>query len=57
MIQHNTSLVAADAKGQVSRDIEDRIEMLQRLAERTLNYPYDAELWARDAGSLIPGHQ
>ncbi len=53
VIQHNTSLVAADAKGQVSRDIEDRIEMLQRLAERTLNYPYDAQLWARDAGSLI----
>ena len=53
VIQHSTSLVAADARGQVARDLEDRIEMLQRLAERTLNYPYDAELWSRDAGSLI----
>jgi two-component system, NarL family, sensor histidine kinase UhpB len=53
VIQHNTSLVAADARGQVARDLEARIEMLQRLAGRTLNYPFDAELWSRDAGSLI----
>jgi two-component system sensor histidine kinase UhpB len=53
VIQQNTSLVAADARGQVARDLEARIEMLQRLAGRTLNYPFDAELWSRDAGSLI----
>ena len=53
VIQHNTSLVAADARGQVARDLEARIEMLTRLADRTLNYPFDAELWSRDAGGLI----
>jgi two-component system sensor histidine kinase UhpB len=53
VIQHSTSLVAADARSQVARDLEARIDMLQRLAERTLNFPFDAELWARDAGSLI----
>ena len=53
VIQHSTSLVAADARSQVARDLEARIDMLQRLAERTLNYPFDAELWARDAGSLV----
>ena len=53
VIQHSTSLVAADARSQVARDLKARIDMLQRLAERTRNYPYDAELWARDAGSLI----
>ena len=53
VIQHSTSLVAADARSQVARDLEARIDMLQRLAERTLHYPFDAELWARDAGSLI----
>jgi two-component system, NarL family, sensor histidine kinase UhpB len=53
VIQHSTSLVAADARGHVARDLEARIDMLQRLGERTLNYPFDAELWSRDAGSLI----
>ncbi len=53
VIQHSTSLVAADARSQVARDLQARIEMLERLAERTLNYPFDADLWARDAGSLI----
>ena len=53
VIQHSTSLVAADARSQVARDLEARIDMLQRLAERTLHYPFDAEMWARDAGSLI----
>ena len=53
VIQHSTSLVAADARSQVVRDLEARIDMLQRLAERTLHYPFDAELWSRDAGSLI----
>jgi two-component system sensor histidine kinase UhpB len=53
VIQHSTSLVAADARSQVARDLKARIDMLQRLAERTRNYPFDAELWARDAGSLI----
>lgn len=53
VIQHNTSLVTADARGQVARDLEARIEMLTRLADRTLNYPFDAELWSRDAGGLI----
>jgi two-component system, NarL family, sensor histidine kinase UhpB len=53
VIQHSTSLVAADARSQVARDLEARIDMLQRLAERTLHYPFDAELWSRDAGSLI----
>jgi two-component system sensor histidine kinase UhpB len=51
--QHGTALVASDARGQVARDLEDRIEMLRRLAERTLNYPFNADLWERDAGSLI----
>jgi two-component system sensor histidine kinase UhpB len=53
VIQHSTSLVAADARSQVARDLEARIDMLQRLAERTLQYPYDAYLWERDAGGLI----
>jgi two-component system sensor histidine kinase UhpB len=53
VIQHSTSLVAADARSQVARDLEARIDMLQRLAERTLHYPFDAEMWARDAGSLV----
>jgi len=53
VIQHSTSLVAADARSQVSRDLEGRIEMLQRLSERAAQFQYDAELWARDAGALI----
>jgi len=53
VIQHSTALVAADARSHVARDLQARIDMLERLAERTLNYPFDAELWARDAGALI----
>ncbi len=50
--QHSTSLVAADARSQVARDLRSRLEMLERLAERTLTFSYDADLWARDAGAL-----
>lgn len=53
VIQHSTSLVAADARSQVARDLQARIDMLERLAERTLNFPFNAELWERDAGALI----
>jgi hypothetical protein len=53
VIQHSTSLVASDARSQVSRDLEGRIEMLQRLSERAAQFQYDAELWARDAGALL----
>lgn len=53
VIEQSTSLVAADARSQVARDLQARIDMLERLAERTLNYPFSADLWERDAGSLI----
>ena len=52
VFQHSTSLVAADAKSQVERDLNARTEMLQRLAERTLLRP-DENVWRRDAGALI----
>ncbi|TMG82676.1 MAG: PAS domain S-box protein, partial [Betaproteobacteria bacterium] len=52
VFQHSTSLVAADARSQVERDLSTRSEMLQRLAEWTLVRP-DETVWRRDAGALI----
>src|SRR6202795_867209 len=53
VIQHSTSLVATDARSQLERDLNARTEMLERLAERTLIHPFDAEIWRRDAGALL----
>jgi two-component system, NarL family, sensor histidine kinase UhpB len=53
VIQHSTSLVAADIKSQVERDLTARAEMLERLAARTQIPPFDETVWQRDAGALL----
>ncbi len=53
VIQHSTTLVATDARSQVERDLNTRTEMLERLAERTLIHPFNAEIWRRDVGALL----
>jgi PAS domain S-box-containing protein len=52
-IRHATQLVAEGAAVEVRRAIESRIEMLQRLGDRTLVYNFNADLWDADAGSLM----
>ena len=53
-IQRSTSLVAADARGQLQRDLYARIDIVERLAERSLAYS-DPEAWKRDAVGLLKG--
>jgi two-component system, NarL family, sensor histidine kinase UhpB len=52
-IQHGTQLVAEAAAVEIRRALDARIEMLQRLGERTLAYSFNADLWDADAGSLM----
>jgi len=53
-IQRSTALVAADARGQLERDLYARIDGVERLAERSLAYT-DPEAWKRDAAGLLKG--
>lgn len=53
-IQRSTALVAADARGQLQRDLYARIDIVERLAERSLAYS-DPEAWKRDAAGLLKG--
>src|ERR1700681_2204042 len=53
-IQRSTALVAADARGQIQRDLYARIDIVERLAERSLAYS-DQEAWKRDAAGLLKG--
>ncbi len=53
-IERSTSLVAADARGQLQRDLYARIDNVERLAERSLEYT-DPEAWKRDAAGLLKG--
>jgi PAS domain S-box-containing protein len=53
-IQRSTALVAADARGQIQRDLYARIDIVERLAERSLAYS-DPEAWKRDAEGLLKG--
>ncbi|MEP6996538.1 MAG: PAS domain S-box protein [Betaproteobacteria bacterium] len=53
-IQRSTALVAADARGQLQRDLYARIDGVERLAERSLAYT-DPEAWKRDAAGLLRG--
>ncbi|HEY2863076.1 MAG TPA: PAS domain S-box protein [Casimicrobiaceae bacterium] len=53
-IQHDTTLVAADARGQLQRDLYARIDAVERLAERSLEYS-DPQSWKRDAAGLLKG--
>ncbi|HEX4524341.1 MAG TPA: PAS domain S-box protein [Casimicrobiaceae bacterium] len=53
-IQRSTALVAADARGQIQRDLYARIDIVARLADRSLAYT-DREAWKRDAEGLLKG--
>ncbi len=53
-VQRSTALVAADARGQLQRDLYARIDGVERLAERSLAYT-DPEAWKRDAAGLLKG--
>ena len=53
-IQRSTALVAADARGQIQRDLYARIDIVERLADRSLAYA-DREAWKRDAQGLLKG--
>ncbi|HEY7945051.1 MAG TPA: PAS domain S-box protein [Casimicrobiaceae bacterium] len=53
-IERSTALVAADARGQLQRDLYARIDSVERLAERSLAYT-DPEAWKRDALGLLKG--
>ena len=53
-IQRSTALVAADARGQIQRDLDARIDIVARLADRSLAYA-DREAWKRDAEGLLKG--
>ncbi|MGH8799696.1 MAG: PAS domain S-box protein, partial [Casimicrobiaceae bacterium] len=53
-IERSTALVAADARGQLQRDLYERIDSVERLAERSLFYT-DPEAWKRDAVGLLKG--
>ena len=53
-VERATALVAADARGQLQRDLYARIDNVERLAERSLYYS-DPEAWKRDASGLLHG--
>ena len=53
-IQRSTALVAADARGQIQRDLYARIDIVERLADRSLAYT-DQQAWKRDAAGLLKG--
>ena len=53
-IERSTALVAADARGQLQRDLYARIDGVERLAERSLEYS-DPQAWKRDAAGLLKG--
>lgn len=53
-IERSTALVAADARGQLQRDLYARIDNVERLADRSLAYS-DPEAWKRDAAGLLKG--
>ena len=52
-VQRSTSLVAADARGQIERDLNTRIDAAQRLAARSSIYGLNADTWRSDAATLL----
>jgi two-component system sensor histidine kinase UhpB len=52
-IERGTILIAADARGQILRELNIRIEMIERLGRRELIYPVDSDMMQRDAGLLL----
>ena len=51
--QHNTEQVAQAASGDIERDLAARIDILQRLGERTTFHAFDADVWRREGASLL----
>jgi two-component system, NarL family, sensor histidine kinase UhpB len=52
-IQHGIALSAAGARGQVERELETRIDIVRRFAQRALIYGFNLELMRRDAAFLL----
>jgi PAS domain S-box-containing protein len=52
-IRHSTQIVAQAAAVEINRELESRIETLERLAERVQFFTYNENLWDQDAGSLL----
>jgi two-component system, NarL family, sensor histidine kinase UhpB len=54
-VQRSTALVASDAHGQIERDFNSRIDMVERLAARNAIYGLNADMWRTDASTLLNG--
>jgi sensor domain CHASE-containing protein len=52
-IQHSIALSATAARGQIERELETRIDIVRRFAQRTLIYGFNLELMRRDAVFLL----
>ncbi|HTP46443.1 MAG TPA: PAS domain S-box protein [Casimicrobiaceae bacterium] len=52
-IERGTILIAADARGQILRELNSRIEMIERLGRRELIYPASSDMMQRDAELLL----
>ena len=52
-IQHSVALSATAARGQIERELQTRIDIVRRFAQRTLIYGFNLELMRRDAVSLL----
>jgi two-component system, NarL family, sensor histidine kinase UhpB len=52
-IQHSIALSAAAARGQIERELETRIDIVRRFAQRTLIYGLNVDMMRRDAAFLL----
>jgi PAS domain S-box-containing protein len=52
-IHHSTQIVAQAAAVEINRELEARIQTLERLADRVQFFPYNENLWDQDASSLL----
>jgi two-component system, NarL family, sensor histidine kinase UhpB len=54
-VDRSTSLVAADAQGQIERDLNTRIDLIEALAARSTIDGLEESAWRRDASTLLGG--
>ncbi|TMH33727.1 MAG: PAS domain S-box protein [Betaproteobacteria bacterium] len=52
-VQRGTALLAADARGQIERELRERVDTIWRFGLRTPIYQFDPELMRRDAKVVL----
>ncbi len=52
-VRHGTELTASGARGAIERDLRNRIDVVERLADRMSIHPFNADVWQREGATIL----